>query len=76
MALIVPRQTINNQGISGNAHVVNIAGDYNMCNNDGLGTELHTVLESIEQRLKVVDDKGLGTSASHDLRSSILIVMR
>lgn len=55
---------INNLGISGNAHVVNVGGDHITHNNNGFDAETHAVLESIKQRLKVVDDKELGPSAS------------
>lgn len=62
MALIVPRQSFNIVGTSGNAHVVNVAGDCIMQDNDSFGAETRAVLESIEQRLKVVVDKEMGKS--------------
>lgn len=61
---IRPHQTISTQGISGNAHVVNVAGDQIINVNDGLGAEIYDLLGSIEERLKVVHDKELGTSAA------------
>lgn len=62
MALIVPRQSINNVGTSGNARVVNIVGDCIMQDADGVGAETQAVLESIDQRLRVVHDEQLGMS--------------
>lgn len=61
---IRPCQTISTQGISGNAHVVNVAGDHITHVNEGLGADTYALLESIEERLKVVQDKDLGTSSA------------
>lgn len=69
-------QMFNNLGISGNASVVNIGGDYIMHDNDGLGAEMHAVLESIEQRLNVVHDEKLGTSFPWVFCPSVLIMIR
>lgn len=39
---------------------MNVVGDYITHINDGLGQKTRAVLESIEERLKVVQDKELG----------------
>lgn len=59
--LILHRQTLTTIGVSGNASVVNVAGDHVTHINDGLGVDTYAVLESIEECLKAVQDKELGT---------------
>lgn len=55
---------INTLGISGNAHVVNVGGNLITHINDALGADTYAVLESIEERMKVVHNKDLGASTS------------
>ncbi|KZP06828.1 hypothetical protein FIBSPDRAFT_1053326 [Athelia psychrophila] len=70
-------QTTSNRGISGNARVMNIGGDFIMHNADDVCTETQAVLESIEQRLKVVPTKCwvdgclAATDASQNLNAAI-----
>lgn len=63
IVLIRHHQTFNTHGISGNARVVNIGGDNITHINDGLGADMYDVLESINDRLEVVQDKELSTLA-------------
>lgn len=44
--------------------IVNVAGDHITHVNEGLGADTYALLESIEERLKVVQDKDLGTSSA------------
>lgn len=70
IVLIVNLQTITTLGVSGNATVVNVGGD-NVTNiYDGVGADTYDVLDSIERRLKVVQDEKLGKLA---LAFSILV---
>lgn len=76
VVLMLPLQTFNMIGTTGNARVTNIAGDQHIYIDNGLGEETNNTLRSIEERLKVGQDQELGQSpltcmilySSHDTR--------
>lgn len=65
----VPHQTFSTQGNSGNAHILNVGGDHITDINDAFSADTYTVLESIEERLKLVQDNDLGMSNSEIMDS-------